>query len=120
MNWQEIYGNKRAGELADGFFREQKKTTVLNGWFRVLEIHREVSGDIAADLPLEIQAALRLKAVAERLPLAISDAAVFAGTQNDGFSSSYALIHPLLQGGRVQGLLRPPWPFLMIWARKRA
>ena len=108
MNWQDIYGNgDRSNLLADEFFQEQKKTTVMNGWFRVLEIHKDVSQDIPADTSLEMQAAFRLKAVAERLPLSISDSAVFAGTQNDGFSSSYALIHPSFKVEEFKGYCDP-------------
>lgn len=97
----------RARHLADEFFQEQKKTTVLNGWFKVLEIQKEVSREIPSETSLELQAALRLKAVAERLPLSISDFAVFAGTQNDAFSSSYALIHPSFKVEEFRGYCDP-------------
>ena len=106
MNWQEIYNSsERASELADGFFREQKNTAVLNGWFRVLEIHKDVI--LPQGASREMQAALRLKAVAEKLPLSISDSAVFAGTQNDAFSSSYALIHPSFKVEEFKGYCDP-------------
>ena len=108
MDWKSVYGTgKRSSELADGFYQEQKGTTVMNGWFRVLEIHKEASPDIPAAASLERQAALRLKAVAEKLPLSISDYAVFAGSQNDAFSSSYALIHPSFKVEEFKGYCDP-------------
>ncbi len=108
MDWQHIYGNgKRAGNLADGFFQEQKKTTVLNGWFKVLEIHKDTASLVTKGASLEMASALRLKSVVERLPLSISDYAVFAGTQNDGFSSSYALIHPSFKVEEFKGYCDP-------------
>ena len=107
MDWKKIYTNGRASELADGFFREQKETKVLNGWFRVLEIHKDLMPDLPAEISLEMLAARKLKAVAERLPLSISDSAVFAGTQNDAFSSSYALIHPSFKVEEFKGYCDP-------------
>jgi len=108
MDWQDVYkGGLRASELADKFFQEQKRTTVMNGWFRVLEIHRDASPAIPAGTSPERAAALRLREVAERLPLDISDFAVFAGTQNDSFSSSYALIHPSFKVEEFRGYCDP-------------
>ncbi len=106
-NWKDVYKGNRAAELADAFFREQKQVTVLNGWFRVLEIHMKSQDRIPEDASEEMQAALRLKAVAENLPLDISGHAVFAGTQNDGFSSSYALIHPSFKVEDFKGYCDP-------------
>lgn len=106
MNWQEIYNTEsRASELADGFFQEQKNTKVLNGWFRVLEIHKDTP--LPEGASLEMQAALRLKAVTEKLPLSISRSSVFAGSQNDAFSSSYALIHPSFKVEEFKGYCDP-------------
>ena len=106
MNWQEIYSDKdRAPALADAFFQEQKETTILNGWFKVLEIH--MNTPLPTGVSKEMQAALRLKAVAAQLPLSISTNAVFAGSQNDGFSSSYALIHPSFKVEEFKGYCDP-------------
>ncbi|MDC7241558.1 MAG: pyruvate formate lyase family protein [Spirochaetales bacterium] len=106
MNWQKVYSdNERAAALADSFFQEQKETTVLNGWFKVLEIH--MNTPLPSGLSEEMQAALKLKSVAEHLPLTISPYAVFAGTQNDAFSSSYALIHPSFKVEEFKGYCDP-------------
>ena len=107
-NWKEIYPDgTRAAELADAVFQEQKQNTVLNGWFKVLEIHMNAMETIPVDTGEEMLAAFKLKAVAENLPLEISDSAVFAGTQNDGFSSSYALIHPSFKVEDFKGYCDP-------------
>ncbi len=107
-DWQTIYGDgERAAELADGFFREQKETKILNGWFRVLEIHKDLMCELPEGLSPEMTAARRLKAVAEKLPLHISHSAVFAGSQNDAFSSSYALIHPSFKVEEFKGYCDP-------------
>jgi len=108
MNWQKVYtGGVRSAELADCFFKEQKGTTILNGWFKVLEIHKDAEQSIPAESSAEMKAALRLLAVAEKLPLEISDTAVFAGSQNDAFSPSYALIHPSFKVEEFKGYCDP-------------
>ena len=108
MNWQNVYKTgERASELADAWFREQKRVHILNGWFKVLEIHKDAALHFPEGASLEKQAALRLKAVVENLPLSISDCAVFAGTQNDAFSSSYALIHPSFKVEEFKGYCDP-------------
>jgi pyruvate-formate lyase len=108
MEWKTIYnGNHRTSELADALFQEQKNNHCLGGWFRVLEIQMEASPALPDSCSLETRAALLLKAVAAKLPLTISDHAVFAGSQNDAFSSSYALIHPSFKVEEFKGYCDP-------------
>lgn len=108
MNWQKVYSDGvRAAALADGFFREQKGTAILNGWFKVLEIHKDTEQTLPPETSPEMKSALKLMAVAEKLPLQISDSAVFAGSQNDSFSPSYALIHPSFKVEEFKGYCDP-------------
>ena len=63
--------------------------------------------ELPGGLSPELLAARKLKAVAEKLPLSISASAVFAGSQNDAFSSSYALIHPSFKVEEFKGYCDP-------------
>jgi choline trimethylamine-lyase len=108
QKWQNIYKDSRyLGEKADLFFHEQKRTSVLNGWCNVLEIRMHESQSIKPDLSLEKKAAMQLIAIVEKLPLTLSDHAVFVGTQNDSFSRSYALIHPSFKVEDFKGYCDP-------------
>ena len=54
------------------------------------------------NLSKEMRAAKELEAIITKLPLTISDNAVFAGSQSDAFARSYALINPELVSYSVQ------------------
>ena len=78
----------------------------LVGWLIAREtafIHAEEF----ASLDKEMRAAKELEAIIERLPLSISDNAVFAGTQRDAFARSYALINPAFRVETFSGYCDP-------------
>jgi formate C-acetyltransferase len=93
MDWKEIYTPKTLAQKADRLFADQRKEKRLTGWFRVQEI-RMLHHPEARALPPAVRAAALLRAVVGELPLTLEKNAVFAGTQNDAFSPSYALINP--------------------------
>jgi pyruvate-formate lyase len=55
----------------------------------------------------ELRAAQLLKKIASELPLQISEHAVFAGTQNDAFARTYALINPAFKVESFSGYCDP-------------
>ncbi|MBQ7337506.1 MAG: hypothetical protein IJW40_03520 [Clostridia bacterium] len=85
--------------LAKELFREERATMRLDGWFYIKEIRRDSDAALSHLPPVE-KAGEQLKIIAEKLPISISQYAVFAGTQRDAFARSYALINPSF---RVEG-----------------
>ena len=87
------------------FQQERQDKKILNGWF----LSREIAYDATAgqDLHIEEKAAMELEQVIEKLPLEISEHAIFAGTQRDAFAASYALINPTFTVESFKGYCDP-------------
>ena len=78
-----------------GIIQEQNaRTTRLDGWFIAREIMMERLQELPEDAHPAVRQAELLAAVAARLPLRIRHGEIFAGTENDAFARSYALINP--------------------------
>ena len=93
-------------EQAKLLFDEERKTKhVLNGWFLSREIAADASDGLFLDV--EAKAVAELEAVVEKLPLEISEHAIFAGTQRDAFAASYALINPAFSVENFVGYCNP-------------
>ena len=93
-------------EKAKALFVEERQTKkILNGWF----LSREIAADASEGVTCgeEEKAALELEAIIEKLPLEISDNAIFAGTQRDAFAASYALINPTFRVETFRGYCDP-------------
>ena len=58
-------------------------------------------------LSKEMKAARELEAIIKKLPLSISDNAIFAGSQSDAFARSYALINPSFRVETFSGYCDP-------------
>lgn len=80
-------------ELAKKRFQEERSLNHLEGWFLAKEIQRECDEKFKDDADC-IRIAKTQVEVMKRLPLTLGDYHVFAGTQNDSFARSYALINP--------------------------
>ncbi len=93
MRIQNIFTNDELGQLARNLFKEERSKKRLDGWFLAQEISVRTRKE-NADKSEMMQAALCLKAMVEELPLTISDYNIFAGTQDDAFARTYALINP--------------------------
>lgn len=98
--------NQHITDLAKALFAEQKNTFRLDGWLFIKEIERKYA-DSVKDLPATQRKAELLCRVAEELPISISDNAIFAGTQNDAFARSYALINPAFKVESFSGYCDP-------------
>lgn len=106
MAWLNKYESDEMEVLVRELFREQRSLKRLDGWFRIKEIEMNHAEELKSYHP-EVQAAKRLEAVIQELPLNISDAAIFAGTQNDAFARSYALINPSFTVEGFEGYCDP-------------
>ena len=93
MTIERLYTPEALTDLAKARFREERALDHLEGWFLAREIAMECDETFKAD-PDCIRIAKTLKEVAARIPLTLGDYHVFAGTQDDAFARSYALINP--------------------------
>lgn len=87
------------------FTQERQEKKILNGWFLSKEIAADASQGVSCGE--EEKAALELEAIIEKLPLEISEHAIFAGTQRDAFAASYALINPAFKVETFRGYCDP-------------
>lgn len=106
MSIQAIYTQDRITELAKALFKEERSKMRLDGWFRIKEIQKEADEKYKGE-HIELRAAKTLKDIAEKLPIDISDYAVFAGIQDDAFARSYALINPTFEVESFSGYCDP-------------
>ena len=92
--------------MAKELFQEERARKRLDGWVIIKEIQQKHEAETAG-LSAEEAAAHQLMRVAEELPLSISEHALFAGTQRDAFSRSYALINPSFEVETFSGYCDP-------------
>jgi len=85
---------------------ERNNHKVLNGWFLTREIAADTDEKIN-EKNAELRAAAELSAIIEKLPLEISENAIFAGSQRDAFAASYALINPAFRVETFRGYCDP-------------
>ena len=109
MGIHSVYNNAEISTLAKARFKEERSLQRLDGWFRVKEIRRECDAQLAqfADLPPALKTARTMREVIRRLPISISEHAIFAGTQDDAFARSYALINPTFEVNSFTGYCDP-------------
>ena len=106
MNIYSFLSTDEMHSLAKSRFREERNTKRLDGWFIVKEIAKDCDVKFK-NLPSAIKAAKTLREIAIKLPVSISEYAVFAGTQNDSFARSYALINPAFKVDSFTGYCDP-------------
>lgn len=93
-------------ELAKERFQEERRIDHLEGWFLAKETMRWCDSEFR-DEPDAIRIAKTLVEIAKELPLWISDYHMFAGTQDDSFARSYALINPAFTVDSFSGYCDP-------------
>ncbi|MDO4518726.1 MAG: pyruvate formate lyase family protein [Eubacteriales bacterium] len=106
MKIQEIYNASEITALAKDRFVEERALNHLEGWFLAREIAMECDETFKAE-PDSIRIAKTLVEVMKRIPLTLGDYHVFAGTQDDAFARSYALINPAFQVSSFSGYCDP-------------
>lgn len=93
MKIERIYTAEALTDMAKARFREERALDHLEGWFLAREIAMECDAKYADDVDC-VRIARTLLEVVKRIPLTLGDYHVFAGTQDDAFARSYALINP--------------------------
>ncbi len=90
---QNVLNAAEITDLAKKRFQEERAIDHLEGWFLAKEIQRECDEKFKTDSD-SIRIARTEVEVMKKIPLWISDYNLFAGTQDDAFARSYALINP--------------------------
>lgn len=106
MKIEQIYNSAEITELAKERFKEERAQNSLTGWFLAKEIAMECDEKFKED-PDCIRIAKTQLEVMKRIPLTIGDYHVFAGTQDDAFARSYALINPSFTVKTFEGYCDP-------------
>ena len=106
MEIKAVLNAQKITELAKERFKEERSLNHLEGWFLAKEIQRECDEKFKDD-PDCIRTAKTQVEVMRRIPLSIGDYHVFAGTQDDSFARSYALINPAFTVDSFSGYCDP-------------
>ncbi|MBQ3553252.1 MAG: hypothetical protein IJA08_01015 [Clostridia bacterium] len=88
-----IYEKGQVTQMAKALYQEERKIKRLDGWFIAKETEM-LSDEKYKDSKPEVKKAQLLCEVLHRIPISLSDNAIFVGTQRDAFAKSYALINP--------------------------
>jgi hypothetical protein len=106
MEIKAVLNAQKITELAKERFKEERSMNHLEGWFLAKEIQRECDEKFKDD-PDCIRIAKTQVEVMKRIPLSLGDYHVFAGTQDDSFARSYALINPAFTVDSFSGYCDP-------------
>lgn len=106
MNVKKYFDAKEITRLAKERFQEERAIDHLEGWFLAKEIQRECDGRFQKE-PDCIRIAKTQVEVMKRIPLNLGEYHVFAGTQDDSFARSYALINPAFTVDSFSGYCDP-------------
>lgn len=113
MDIKSIYTKEIITNKAKELFIQERSIKRLDGWFRAKEIARVVEKSLEGE-PLELKVANVLQSIIINIPIHISEHAIFAGTQDDSFARSYALINPSFKVSSFTGYCDPTAVFLDI------
>ncbi|MCQ2471495.1 MAG: hypothetical protein MJ120_00290 [Clostridia bacterium] len=102
----DIYSPDVVTEKAKALFKHERAKMRLDGWFLAKEKEMEKEPEYAG-INEEIKKAMLLKDVIATIPLDIDDNQIFAGTQDDAFARSYALINPSFKVEEFAGYCDP-------------
>lgn len=101
-----ILDSKRITEMAKAHFAEKRAGMRLDGWFIAKEAELNLSENYK-DENEEVEKALILRDIIETIPLYLTDSQIFAGSQDDAFARSYALINPTFKVEEFSGYCDP-------------
>ena len=102
----EHWNTAQLTQMAKNLYQEEKSKKRLDGWFLAREIVCNNESKFSG-LSREMKAAKELQAILSQLPISISEYAIFAGSQSDAFSRSYALINPSFRVETFSGYCDP-------------
>ena len=101
-----LLNSKQITENAKLLFKEKRAGNRLDGWFIAKETELELTPKYEGENE-EVKKALILRDIIKTIPLYLSDYQIFAGTQDDAFARSYALINPAFKVEEFSGYCDP-------------
>lgn len=106
MEIKVFFNPEQITDLAKKRFQEERNLDHLEGWFLAKEIQKECDETFRNDKDC-IRIAKTQVEVMRRIPLTLGDYHLFAGTQDDSFARSYALINPAFTVDSFSGYCDP-------------
>ncbi len=106
MDIEKIYSPQEITDLAKARFKEERAIDHLEGWFLAREIAMSCDQKFK-DEPDCIRIGKTLIEVMKHIPLFLGDYHLFAGSQDDAFARSYALINPSFEVKSFEGYCDP-------------
>lgn len=101
-----ILDSVKITEMAKKLFAEKRAGNRLDGWFIAKESELRLSKEFEGENE-EVKKALILREIVKTIPIYLSDYQLFAGTQDDAFARSYALINPAFKVEEFSGYCDP-------------
>jgi len=105
MALKEILDIERIKGYLDLIIKRNAEKHNLIGWVLAKDIQRKKLLEIGDKYSPAMTQAILLESVCEHLPIFIEVGQIFAGTEEDAFSASYALINPAFRIESFNGLL---------------
>ena len=101
-----IYTQEKLTQKAKALFINERAKMRLDGWFIAKEAELNLQEKYKNECE-EVKKAYILRELVDIVPLWIDDNQIFAGTQDDGFARSYALINPSFKVEGFSGYCDP-------------
>ncbi len=103
---QRIYTPEKLTTKAKALFKNERAKMRLDGWFIAKEAELNLQEKYKNEFE-EVKKAYILRELVDIVPLWIDDNQIFAGTQDDAFARSYALINPSFKVEGFSGYCDP-------------
>jgi len=103
MALEEILDVERLKEYLDLIVKRNAEKQNLIGWVLAKDIQRRKLLEIGDKYSPAMTQGILLESVCEKIPIFIESGQIFAGTEEDAFSASYALINPAFHIESFQG-----------------
>lgn len=100
------YSPEKLTAMAKALFKHERAKMRLDGWFIAKEAELELQKKYENESE-EVKKAKILRELVDIVPLDINENQIFAGTQDDGFARSYALINPSFKVEGFSGYCDP-------------
>jgi len=103
MELEKILNIGRLKEYLDLIIERNAEKKNLVGWILAKDIQRKKLLEIGNEYSNAMTQAILLESVCKEIPIFIEPGQIFAGTEEDAFSASYALINPAFRVNSFQG-----------------
>lgn len=103
MELEKILNTGRIKKYLDLIIERNAKKKNLVGWILAKDIQRKKFLETGDKYSNAMTQAILLESVCKEIPIFIEPGQIFAGTEEDAFSASYALINPAFQVKSFQG-----------------